>query len=120
MDRDVMRWFLFQKLRNGGWDPIFGPLSEFLGGALIYTVVLLVPVLLIWCAVRKMRLTGGEYRIIIWWAVAFWPLFALWGLPHAVPKATPLHTTSAVIAHLISLLWIIIGIWRIVPLLIRH
>jgi len=45
-----MRWLLFQKLGEGEWQPIYGPLSELAGGALVYAVVLVGPAL---CATQR-------------------------------------------------------------------
>jgi hypothetical protein len=119
-ERMHMHWLLFSRTAEGSWRPVFGPLSGFAGGGLMYAAVLLAPGLLIWHSVRHLRAGDEGYRSVIWWTVMTWPLFLLWGIPHAYAKGTPGCRFASVALFTLSFVWLVYFACRVVPVLLQR
>ncbi len=115
-----IHWLLFSRTAEGSWRPVFGPLSGFAGGALMYAAVLLAPGLLVWHSIRRLRAGAQGYRSVAWWTVMAWPLFLLWGIPHTYVRGTPGYRVASVALFTLSFVWLVYCACRVVPTLLRR
>jgi len=117
-----VEWLLYSKTTTGEWAPVFGPLSAFAGGALVYAAVLLAPAYLTWHTVRKARREGSHnagWGWVVAWATGLWPLFLIWGLPHIHARGSPKHQVALVVAMSLSVLYLIVGLWKVLPFVVK-
>lgn len=119
---EEVRWLLYSKTLAGSWTPVFGLLSEFAGGLVMYALMLLAPAYVIWHSMKKMRrsTTGPRgYKWVIAWAAGAWLLFILWSVPHAYPRGSPGHAVALVIATGLSVPYLILGLCKVLPFVVR-
>jgi hypothetical protein len=115
-----MKWLLFQNVDNYYLSPIFGPLSEFAHGAVIYAIVLLFPGFLVAYAARKVRKGYAQYRSLTWWALVTWPLCAAWTFPHRYPRWSFEYRGAYALLAALTLTWITYFYVRVIPMLLRR
>jgi hypothetical protein len=114
-----MDWLLHKRTSEGEWVPDLIPLSDFAGGAVIYAILLAMPGSLILHAIKHLRAGRAEYGGVLWWAVLFWPLFALGSVRHFFAPSTRPWYIAVGIAGVALVPWFLYGVRRVVPLLRR-
>lgn len=116
-----MRWLLFQRVSDTEWEPVFGPLSQFAHGAVIYAILLGVPAYLVHVSLREIRAGKKEYKGVLWWAILMWPLALLSSSIHAFVFGSRGFLLAWALVGIVCVPpWFIYGVWRVVPLLLRR
>ena len=115
----VLRFLLFQRISDTEWEPVYGPLSQFADGAVIYATALGFPAYLVYHSVRLMRAGKKEYKGVLWWAILMWPLVLLCSSLHICVVGSRDWFLLWAVVGVLCMPWLIYGIWRAVPLLLR-
>lgn len=115
-----MRWILFQRVGDTEWTPVYGPLSELAHGAVIYALLLGLPGYLVYVSRRQICWGKTEYKRVLWWAILMWPLMLLSSSTHMHVLGSRDFCLAWALTGLLGLPWIVFGVWRVVPLLLRR
>ena len=57
-----LRFLLFYRVSDTEWEPLYGPLSQFAHGAVIYAILLGFPACLIYGSLSRIRAGKKEYN----------------------------------------------------------
>jgi hypothetical protein len=115
----LLKGVLYQRVADEEWRPVWGPLSGFAGGAIVYALLALVPAYLVWAAVRRVRLGQREFQPAVWWGAAGWPLAALTLVPHLYRILSSTYFLALAVTSVVLIPWVIFGVWRVVPLYLK-
>jgi protein-S-isoprenylcysteine O-methyltransferase Ste14 len=108
----MLKHILYSRTSAGEWHPVFGVLSQFMGGAVVYIAMVLAPAVLLWSSLRETRKSGvhaGTRRQLVLLGVGAWVVFALWSLPHSQPRGTTAYRVYQAVATVGSIAWLASG-----------
>jgi len=114
-----MGWPLFYRTATGDWQPVFGALSEFAGGLVMYAAILVAPGYLVLRGLRQRRAGRACYTRVIVWAAAMWPVLLICSMPNAYPKGSPEHHIALLACLGIGIPYVIYGLARVLPIAVR-
>ena len=85
----MMQWLVYQKTASGELRPLYGPLGEFAGGAIMYAGMALVIVVLFLSGLRGARRGRKRCLLLSVYALVLLTDVALAMVMHARPKGSP-------------------------------
>jgi len=112
-------WMLFRRIDDDDYEPLYGPLSTFARGGVIWTFLLVFPGYVIMLSISRIRGGQREFRGVLAWAVAMWPLWLLASVSRLHPPMSTGWYVSVAVGVVGSLPWVVYGVRRVVPLLLR-
>jgi hypothetical protein len=114
-----MIWLLHARNGHGAWTPVYGPLSDLWGGALMYGLVLGVAVGLILYGRRGLREGLLECRLVLPWTLLGLGLFVVQGVEHSYALTSREWWVSWAIVTAVGLAWAAYGLFRFGPAFVR-
>ncbi|UCC68434.1 MAG: tetratricopeptide repeat protein [Armatimonadota bacterium] len=113
-------WMLFRRIDDDDYEPIYGPVSTFARGGVLWTFLLVFPAYVIIMSVSRVRGGQREFRGVLAWAVLMWPLWLLATVSRLYAPMSTGWYVSVAVGVVGSLSWVVYGVRRVVPLLLRR